>query len=152
MPKRGPASRQQQAFESLLDQDYAAYNSASEDRAPRQRQGGRNRQPIVDKRASGRTPGFALRESLPLSPRLCERQEQLNSMFGSIFDGSIISEVLAKCDNSVEAATDALLDLSERVRSQEAHAQATPPTGMDGASFQTPHKAKKICMACLHTS
>ncbi|DBA87622.1 TPA: hypothetical protein ACH3X1_004638 [Trebouxia sp. C0004] len=131
MPGRGAQpSRQQQAFASLLDQEYAAADTSSTGNnakggQPRGEKRGRQfKQAIVDKRDSDRLPGFALRDSLHSdhgahlhSPAL----EQLHSMFGNVTDKSGISAVLSECSNSVEAAVEVLLALSE-------HNQSQPPS------------------------
>ncbi len=128
MPRRGAQpSRQQQAFESLLDQEYATAhtsstgNNANRGRARGEKRGRQSKQALVDKRDSDRLPGFALRDSLHSdhaarlsSPAL----EQLHSMFGNITDKSGISAVLSECSNSIEAAIEVLLAMSERNQSQ----------------------------------
>ena len=155
MPRRAAQpSRQQQAFESLLDQEYAAAhtsstgNNANRGRARGERRGRQSKQALVDKRDSDRLPGFAWRDSLHSdhgaylpSPAL----EQLHSMFGNVIDNRGISAVLSECSNSVEAAIEMLLAVSERNQpqapsksspAQSANCQGTPATAYT-LSFRT---------------
>ena len=157
MTRRGAQpSRQQQAFDMLLDQQYAAQNTnvsdTNNDRAKGQRRGKQASRAIVDKRGSDRVPAFALRDSLPAdnSPsHPSPAQEQLNSMFGSVLDKSIINEVLLSCNSSVEAATDKLLALSEHNRAQApSRSQQATPTQPEGVHLHTKmfhtHKASIV--------
>jgi len=128
MPQRGAQpSRQQQAFESLLDQEYAAAhtsstgNNANRGRARGEKRGRQSKKALVDKRDSDRLPGFALRDSLHSDHGAClpsPALEQLHSMFGNVTDKSGIRAVLSECSNSIEAAIEVLLAMSERSQSQ----------------------------------
>ena len=126
MPRRGvQPSRQQQAFEMLLDQQYAAdplstSAGVSSSRGKGGRQLKKTNRVVTDKRVSERLPGFVLRDSLhsePPSQQPSARIEQLYSMFGALLDRSTIDQVL-KCQHSVEAAIDELLSMSEHKRSE----------------------------------
>ena len=134
MPRRGAQpSRQQQAFESLLDQEYAAETVGANTSSNHRRVKGdkRGKQPnrtVVDKRGSDKISGFALRDSLRSEQSatcLSPAQEQLNSMFGGVLDESIISTALVECNNSLQAAVEMLLSLSEYKQSQ-AHSASSP--------------------------
>ena len=123
MTRRGaPPSRQRQAFESLLDPAYASQPNTSDtqhEQGKRGRQRNRSDRQIFDKRGSDNIPGFTLREAMPTSQQPASGLKQLSSMFGSMIDSSIISEVLKSCGNSVQAAAEALLEMSERQQPQK---------------------------------
>ncbi len=158
MPRRGAQpSRQQQAFESLLDQEYAAAhisstgNNANRGRARGEKRGRQSKQALADKRDSDRLPGFALRDSLHSDHGAClpsPALEQLHSMFGNVTDKSGISAVFSECSNSVEAAIEVLLAMSERNQSQapsksspaqSAKCEGTPVTAYTVSSiYQNP--------------
>ena len=143
MPKHGaPLSRQQQAFESLLDQECEACPTAGSGNKGHGRGQPRRKQvthSIVDKRHSEALPGFALRESKPSDfSTPSPAQEQLYSMFGSILDKQIIDAAVHECNNSVEPAVEMLLALC-----QDSHAssfsQSQPATreGVDAMHAQS---------------
>ena len=123
MTRRGaPPSRQRQAFESLLDPAYASQPDTSDTQSgqgKRGRQRHRSDRQILDKRGSDNIPGFTLREATPTSQQPASGLEQLSSMFGSLFDSSIISEVLKSCDTSVQAAAETLLEMSAHQQPKE---------------------------------
>ena len=159
MPRRGAQpSRQQQAFESLLDQEYAAQTVSANTGSNHRRVAGdkRGKQPnrtVVDKRGPDRLSGFALRDSLRSEQQSATyrspAQEQLNSMFGGVLDESIISTVLVECNNSLQAAVDTLLSLSERNQSQ-AHSASSPrqsgsPEGLLTNPLQRGITAATLC-------
>ncbi len=152
MPRRGAQpSRQQQAFESLLDQEYAAQTTSagadtSRGRTKVERRGKQPNRTVVDKRDSGRTSGFALREDLPSDNSgsyPSSAQEQLYSMFGSVLDKDVIDAISVDCNNSVEAAIEKLLTLSERNQSQ-APSGSRQPAKPEGA-------CRIAISACTHT-
>ncbi len=158
MPRRGAQpSRQQQAFDSLLDQEYAAAhisstgNNANRGRARGEKRGRQSKQALVDKRDSDRLPGFALRDSLHSDNGAClpsPALEQLHSMFGNVTDKSGIRAVLSECSNSIEAAIEVLLAMSERSQSQapsksspaqSAECEGTPATAYTlSSTYQNP--------------
>ena len=127
MPRRAvQPSRQQQAFEMLLDQQYAAdpLSTSAGVKASRGKGGRQSKKPnrtVSDKRVSDRLPGFVLRESLPSEPpsqQPSTQSEQLYTMFDALLDRSTIDQVLVQCRHSVEAAIDELLVMSEHKQSE----------------------------------
>lgn len=139
MPRRDtPMSRQQQAFEMLLDQQYAEYPVPAGAAGQRHLRSKKSNRTVSDKRATGKVPGFVLRESLPGSsePTLqsTAQIEQLYSMFGDSIDRTIIKDVFSQCQHSAEAAIDELLAMSERMQSES---RAGPSSGEPAQSAGT---------------
>ncbi|KAA6425941.1 MAG: hypothetical protein FRX49_04316 [Trebouxia sp. A1-2] len=166
MPRRGAQpSRQQQAFESLLDQEYTAAhtsstgNNANRGRARGEKRGRQSKRAVVDKRDSDRLPGFALRDSLHSEHGTClpsPALEQLYSMFGNAIDKNGISAVLSECSNSVEAAIEVLLAMSEgnqcQAPSKSSPAQSAKYEGvLPGSSYWSwlPEECKGLVMRHL---
>ena len=122
MPRREmPISRQQQAFEMLLDQQYAANPLPASASGKGDRRAKKSNRTVSDKRASDKVPGFVLRDSEPgqqPSPQSSTQLEQLYSMFGNSLDRSTIKHVFLQCERSVEASIDELLTSSERKQSE----------------------------------
>ena len=138
MPRRdGPISRQQQAFEMLLDQQYAAHPLPASANGKRERRSKNPNRAASEKRESDQVPGFAMRDSLPgqqASQQLSAHIEQLYSMFASSLERSTIEQVYLQCQYSVEAAIDELLSLSERKQSEatasSSSGEPAHPSGM----------------------
>lgn len=141
MPRRdAPISRQQQAFEMLLDQQYASHPVSANKKGDRQ--SNKSNRTVSDKRGSGKVPGFALREPLPgqQAPQQSSAQvEQLYSMFGSSLERSTIEHVFLQCKHSVDATIDELLALSEQKQSEAtASSSSAQPAQPSGTHQQTP--------------
>lgn len=138
MPRRdAPISRQQQAFEMLLDQQYAPQPLPVSAKYKGDRQSKKSNRTVSDKRNSDKLPGFALREPLPgqqSSQQSSAQIEQLYSMFGSSLERDTIEHLFLQCKRSVEATIDELLALSEHKLSEatatSSSAQPAQPSGM----------------------
>lgn len=105
----------------LLDPQYAANPLPANAAGKGDRRSKKTNRTVSDKRASGKVPGFVLRESLPMQQQPTQstaQVEQLYSMFGDSIDRSIIKHVLSQCHHSAEAAIDELLAVSEGIQSE----------------------------------
>lgn len=136
MPRRdAPISRQQQAFELLLDQQYAANTTPASVSTQGHRPSKKTHRKVSDKRVPGKLPGFVMRDSLPGACEPTQQStaqvEQLYSMFGDSIGRSTIKEVLSSCQHSAEAAVDELLAMSEQKQSKET---ANPSSGKPAPS------------------
>ena len=157
MPRRdAPISRQQQAFEMLLDQQYAAHPLPTSATGKRDRRSKKPNRAVSDKRESDKVPGFVLRESLPgqqPSQQSSAQIEQLYSMFSSSLERSTIEHVFLQCKHSVEAAIDELLALSERKQSEAtASSSSGEPAQPSGMQHFTPPTSAALYHTCsLHT-
>ena len=156
MPRRdAPISRQQQAFEMLLDQQYAAHPLPANADGKRDRRKKLHRT-VSDKRTSDRLPGFVLRDSLPSqqpSEQSSGQNEQLYSMFGHSLERSTIDYVFLQCKYSIEAAVDELLALSERKQSEASASSSSvepaQPSGMQ--QYTLPKSPGLYHIVCVHT-
>ena len=152
MPRRdAPISRQQQAFEMLLDQQYAAHPSPASATGKRDRRSKKPNRAVSDKRASDKVPGFVLRESLPgqqPSQQSSAQTEQLYSMFSSSLERSTIEHVFLECKHSVEDAIDELLAVSER---KQAEATASSSSGEPAQPSGMQQYSSRRSAALYHT-
>ena len=143
MPGRAAQlSRQQQAFETLLDQRYSTdpLPASAESGQSRGKGNRRSKKPIrtvSDKRDSDKIPGFVLRESAfsqQTSQQPSTQLEQLYSMFGNVLDHTVIARALHECHHSVDAAIGELLARSEHIQSEAStsskSADSTKPAGI----------------------
>ena len=141
MPRRGESSRQQQAFLSLLDQQYAVSHGQVSDQNLK---GGsrKHRKDSVERQlgGSGSISGFKLRESTsPARSEHTEAARQIQAMFDHAWDMKTIQQVLVECNGSPEAATDYLLTLAVSTQSNntisvaQASSSSSVPVGMQTA-------------------
>ena len=157
MPRRdAPISRQQHAFEMLLDQQYAAHPLPGSAHGKRDRRSKKPNRTVIEKRASDKMPGFVLRDSLPgqqPSKQPSTQIEQLHSMFGDSLERSTIEHVFLQCKHSVEAAIDELLALSERKQSEAtaSSSSAEPPKTSGMQQYISPKSDGLYHAFSLHT-
>lgn len=118
MPKRQEPSRQQQAFLSLIDPQYAAFQRQSPGQSQPDRnagtQGHRRQSSRKQQDNTGRVPGFQLRDAAPPRPadQYLQTAQQLQVVFEGIWDLETIQQVVNECKGSASAATDMLLDMA----------------------------------------
>ena len=164
MPKRQEPSRQQQAFLSLIDPQYAGFQPQSPIQSQlertkgtqdHRRQSGRKQQDN-----KGRIPGFQLRDAVPSRPadQYLQTAQQLQAVFEGTWDFETVQQVVTECQGSASAATDILLDLSASTQpalpSASAHpASSAEPTGTCAlvqfwytVSARTASATRRICL------
>lgn len=146
MPRRGEPSRQQQAFLSLLDQQYAASREQPSDQQTQDHKAGSRklRKPSGEKQlgGAGKTPGFKLRElgAHARSDEHLQAAQQLRAIFNNAWDLATVRQVLVECNGSADAATDVLLALaaSSQTNAIDSDAQSpsssSAPVGMQTAA------------------
>ena len=138
----------------LLDQQYAAHPLPASANGKRDRRSKKSNRTVSEKRASDKVPGFVLRDSLPgqqPSQQSLAQIEQLYSMFGSSLERSTIEHVFLQCKQSVEAAIDELLALSERKQSDAtANSSSEEPTQPSGMQQHTALKYAALESAALY--
>ena len=128
MPRRGESSRQQQAFLSLLDQQYAVSHGHTSDQKQHHKGDSRkHRKNSVERQlgGSGKISGFKLRDSAdPAQSTPTAAARQIQAMFDHAWDIETIQQVLIGCNGSPEAATDYLLTLAASTASNNPNSAA----------------------------
>lgn len=144
MPRRGAPSRQQQAFLSLLDQQYAVSGQPSDQSYRPSSNKHHDKASEKQQTRTNNIPGFKLRvaDSPARSDSHCDAARQLQAIFDHTYDLETIQAVLTSCQGSVESATDMLLAMTATQQPDSSSSAAQSPSscyvpvGMQTASDQ----------------